>query len=61
MKKNENKEVSVSEKSFGSDTDTEMGPWFWFLIPKPGFGRTLSSKGGFISESFSLQKNVPNH
>ena len=24
-----------------SDTDTIIGPWFWFPIPKPGFGRTL--------------------
>ena len=23
---------------FGSDT--KIGPWFWFPIPKPGFGRT---------------------
>ena len=30
-------------ESFGSDTDTKIGPWFWFLIPKPGFGRTLAS------------------
>ena len=22
-------------------TDTEIGPWFRFPIPKPGFGRTL--------------------
>ena len=35
--------VSVSEKKIGSDTDTEIGPWFWFPIPKPGFGRTLNS------------------
>ena len=21
--------------------DIEIGPWFWFLIPKPGVGRTL--------------------
>ena len=35
-------EVSVSEKkNFGSDTNTESGPWFRFPIPKPGFGRTL--------------------
>ena len=36
MKKNK---VSVSEKKIGSDT--EIGPWFRFPIPKPGFGRTL--------------------
>ena len=29
----------MREKKFGCDT--EIGPWFWFQIPKPGFGRTL--------------------
>ena len=29
----------LGKKNFGSDTETR--PWFWFLIPKPGFGRTL--------------------
>ena len=29
------------KKSFGSDTDTEIRPWYRFPIPKPGFGRTL--------------------
>ena len=29
------------KKKFGSDTDTQTGPWFRFLIPKPGFGCTL--------------------
>ena len=29
------------KKSFRSDTDTEIGPWFPFPIRKPGFGRTL--------------------
>ena len=30
------KKVSISEKkSFGSDT--ELGIWFWFPTPKPGF------------------------
>ena len=28
-------------KCFGSDTDTEIGTWFQFLILKPGFGCTL--------------------
>ena len=28
-------------KKIISDTDTEIGPWFWFRIPKPGFGCTL--------------------
>ena len=35
-------EVSVSEKkSFGSDNNTEIEPWFRVLIPKPSFGHTL--------------------
>ena len=39
----------VSEIFLGSDTDTEIGPWFWFPIPKPGFGRTLfSSKSKYF-------------
>ena len=32
----------IRKKSFGSDTYTETGPWFQFLIPKPGFGCTLA-------------------
>ena len=32
----EKKRVSVSEKKIG--TDTEIGPWFRFPIPKHGFG-----------------------
>ena len=39
--KKSKKKVSVLEKKSGSDTDTEIGPWFRFLIPKPGFCRTL--------------------
>ena len=29
------------EKKIGSDNDTEIGPWFRFPIPKPGFSRIL--------------------
>ena len=29
---------------FGSHTNTKIGPWFRFPIPKPGFGRTLPLK-----------------
>ena len=28
-------------KKVNSDTDTEIGPWFRFPIPNPGFGLTL--------------------
>ena len=38
-KKNEKKGFG---KTIGSDTDTEIGPWFPFPIPKPGFGHTLT-------------------
>ena len=33
------KGFGFGKKNFGSDT--EIGPWFWFPIPKPGFGLTL--------------------
>ena len=39
-KKKLKKKGSVSE--IGSDADTGIGLWFQFLIPKPGFGCTLS-------------------
>ena len=29
-------------KGFGFNTDTKIGPLFWFLILKPGFGHRLS-------------------
>ena len=35
------KSFGFGKKNFGSDTDTEIGPWFRFPIPKPNFGRTL--------------------
>ena len=34
--------VLVSEKKIASDTNTEIGLWFRFPTPKPGFGHTLS-------------------
>ena len=34
------KEFQFREKRFGSDT--EIGPWFRFPIPKPGFGCKLT-------------------
>ena len=35
----EKKSFGFRKKNFGSDT--EIGPWFQFPIPKLGFGRTL--------------------
>ena len=40
-KKNEKKSFSFGKKNFGSNTDTDIGPWFRSPIPKPGFSRTL--------------------
>ena len=34
------KKLQFWKKRFGSDT--EIGLWFWFLLPKFGFGRTLA-------------------
>ena len=33
--------------------DTEIGPWFHFPIPKPGFGRTLAHKMVLFNEKDS--------
>ena len=41
MRKFERKSFNFGTKTFGSDTDTEIGPWFRFPIPKPDFDRTL--------------------
>ena len=41
-------------KKIRSNTDTEIGPWFWFPIPKPNFGLTLgvnSLWGWFLEKS----------
>ena len=38
--KKKKKKVLI-KKSYGSDTDTELDPWFRFLVLKPGFGRIL--------------------
>ena len=35
------KSFGFGKKNFGSETDTEIGPWFRFPIPKPNFGLTL--------------------
>ena len=39
MRKFEKMSFGFGKKKLGSDT--EIGPWFWFPIPKHGFGRTL--------------------
>ena len=37
------KSFGFGKQNFASDTDTEIGPWFRFPIPKSTFGRTLDS------------------
>ena len=38
------KKKTASKKNFGFDAKTEIGSWFLFPIPKPGFGCTLQEK-----------------
>ena len=35
------KRFGFGKKHFGSHTNTEIGPWFQFPIPKLGFSPTL--------------------
>ena len=44
--------VSVSEKIIGSETDTEIEPWFLFPLPKPksNIGLTLHLNHGFTKD-----------
>ena len=41
--KNWEKNQWFGRTSFSSNSDTKIGPWFWFPIPKPGSGRTLGA------------------
>ena len=47
--KNE-KNLELEKKNFGFDTNTKIGPWFQFPIPKPGLGSTLV----WILDSFKI-------
>ena len=47
--KNLKKSFGFEIKIFGSNTDTEIGPWFWFPIPKPSFGHTLTAARSYIA------------
>ena len=42
------KKIDLEKKSFGSSTDTEIVPRFRFPILKPGFGRTLPIRTGYL-------------
>ena len=44
--------LKKNKSKLGCDTDNEIGPWFWFPISKPGFGRTLMKTGSFISNLY---------
>ena len=35
------KSFDFGRKCFGSNINTEIGPWFWFPMLKPGFSGTL--------------------
>ena len=35
-----NKSFGFSKKKISSNTNTEIKPWFWFPLPKPGFCHT---------------------
>ena len=62
MAKNEKKlkkKVRFRRKKIGSETDTEIGSWFQFLIPKPNFGGIgcgVSSSG--LGNHFSPEKRL---
>ena len=56
--KHENKLKEIEKHCFGSskknfcpDSDTKIEPWFWFPIPKPGFGRTLEISSSKFSST----------
>ena len=46
---------------FGSNTNTEIGPWFRFPIPKPGFGRTLNDRSVKKMLLFLNAQKTSNH
>ena len=43
LEKNWKKKFRFPKKKFVSETYSEIGHWFRFLIPKPGFSRTLGN------------------
>ena len=54
MKKIEKKNFGFGKKSFGSNTNTKIGPWFRFPIPKHGFGHTLNKLHTCNENAFPL-------
>ena len=46
----------LRKRKFNSNTDTKIGPWFWFLIPKPNFGLTLDKTPQNIRSAPSKSK-----
>ena len=57
-KKLKKKSFGFGKKDFGSNTYTEIGPWFWFPIPKPGFGCTLVVNTIFSLESKRIKSKM---
>jgi hypothetical protein len=57
----EKKRFGFGKKNFGSETDTGIGPWFRFPIPKPNFGLTLSQMRlqKFSALIFGFVKSCP--
>ena len=45
------------KKSFSSDTDTKIRPWFRFLILKPDYGHTLPKLGWAIATEHFIRSN----
>ena len=59
MKKLKKKSIGFGKKkNFGSNTNTEIGPWFWFLIPKPGLGCTLLMNTIFSLDSKRIKSKM---
>ena len=50
--------VQKERKSFCSDTDTKIGPWFRYLIPKTGFGRTQTKNACKYHLSMNKQLQI---
>ena len=58
MRKIWKKKFLFWKKNFGSKTDTEIGPWFWFPILKLGFGCTLHRTIAILHSRLNLNSKV---
>ena len=51
-------------KKISFDTNTKIGPWFRFPIPKPGFGRTLIERESPVlshQKSWQISVHLTSH